>query len=115
MRRKDILAAATALVFSVGCRAQTIFANNFNSDTVGHNAAPTGWSVTGGTADAIGPGNVELLPGNGNCSDSDDSSGVAGLLTSPVLSVSGGVQSHWKPSSRAQPGTSRELARSTPW
>ncbi len=58
-----------------------LFSDNFDSEMVGSDAAPSQWTVTGGTVDVIGDGYFDWLPGNGHYVDLDGSSGSAGLMT----------------------------------
>jgi hypothetical protein len=89
--KKTAAALAFAAALSTGAHAATganiIFTDNFNADATGLNAAPSGWSVSGGTVDIIGKGSdFDLLPGNGHYIDLDGSTGQAGTLS---LSFSG--------------------------
>ena len=95
MIRELALAAVAALALGSAAQAAPVYADNFNANLVGLNAVPTGWTVTGGTVDLIGSGAngtlADLLPGNGVYVDLDGSTNQAGLLTSPLLSLLGGV------------------------
>ena len=88
---KSATAVALLAMVAGAAQAATVFSDNFNADAVALNSVPAGWTVTTGTVDIIGPGLFNLLPGNGNYIDLDGSSGKAGLLTSPSLSLTGGV------------------------
>ena len=70
--------------------ANVVFADNFNSNTLGRNKAPIGWMVTDGTVDIIGTGFFDLQPGNGHYIDLDGSTGDAGVL-STSLSLTAGL------------------------
>lgn len=88
-------AAVAALALASAAQAAPVYADNFNANPVGLNAVPAGWTVTGGTVDLIGSGSngtlADFLPGNGVYVDLDGSTNQAGLLTSPLLSLLGGV------------------------
>ena len=90
-----MLAVAAAMALSAGAHASSVlFTDDFNSDTQGLNAVPTGWTIGNtGTVDIIG-GNpsafFDELPGNGNYIDLDGSNGTAGLLETS-LSVAAGT------------------------
>lgn len=89
-----IMAAAAASVFSVSATAATVFSDNFDSYApLQLNWTPpgaSGWSVTDGTVDLIGPGLFDLLPGNGNYIDLDGSSANSGLFSNSV-NLTGGI------------------------
>jgi hypothetical protein len=90
--KKRMLAIAAAMVLSAGAQAAPIFSDNFDSDPLGLNAIPAGWSIgNAGAVDVIGaPGFFDLIPGNGHYIDLDGSNGLAGMLVSdPTGSVSG--------------------------
>ena len=95
MIRELAFAAVAALALGSAAQAAPVYADNFNANLVGLNAVPTGWTVTGGTVDLIGSGSngtlADFLPGNGVYVDLDGSTNQAGLLTSPLLSLLGGV------------------------
>ena len=95
MIRECALATVAALALGSAAQAAPVFADNFNANPVGLNAVPAGWTVAGGTVDLIGSsfnGSLaDLLPGNGVYIDLDGSTNQAGLLTSPSLSLLGGV------------------------
>jgi len=86
-----MLAIAAAMVLSAGANAATVFSDNFDSDTLGLNAVPAGWTIgNDGTVDVIGnPGFFDLLPGNGRYIDLDGSNGAAGLLETSFAVTAG--------------------------
>jgi len=86
-----MLAIAAAMVLSAGAHAATVFSDNFDSDTLGLNAVPAGWTIgNDGTVDVIGnPGFFDLLPGNGRYIDLDGSNGAAGLLETSFAVTAG--------------------------
>ena len=70
-----VLAAAAGV-----SNAQTVFTESFDAAPLGSDVTPTGWTVTGGTVDVIGPGFFDLLSGNGRYVDLDGSTNDAGVL-----------------------------------
>jgi hypothetical protein len=89
--KKALVIAALAAV-SVAAHADTIFSDNFDANAYGLNAVPTGWTVTDGTVDIIGPSFYSYCgAGQGKCIDLDGSTGDAGIL-SKSLSLDAGVQ-----------------------
>ena len=86
-----MLAIAAAMVLSAGAHAATVFSDNFDSDTLGLNAVPAGWTIgNDGTVDVIGnPGFFDLLTGNGRYIDLDGSNGAAGLLETSFAVTAG--------------------------
>jgi hypothetical protein len=83
---------------STSATAVTIYSDNFNTDTPGLNATPSGWSISNsnlnppGTVDIIGSGGfgITCAGGSGNCVDLDGSTGRSGNLTSPGLNLLAG-------------------------
>jgi hypothetical protein len=69
----------------------TVFSDNFDSDPLGLNAVPAGWTIgNDGTVDVIGnPGFYDLIPGNGRDIDLDGSTGAAGLLETSFAVTAG--------------------------
>lgn len=86
-----MLAVAAAMVLSAGAHAATVFSDNFDSDPLGLNAVPAGWTIgNDGTVDVIGnPGFFDLIPGNGRYIDLDGSNGAAGLLETSFAVTAG--------------------------
>jgi hypothetical protein len=76
--------------FTGGAQAAVLFSDNFDSNALGLNAVPAGWSVSNGTVDIIGNGFFDFYPGNGAYIDLDGSTGDAGEL-SRLFSLTGGV------------------------
>lgn len=78
-----VAAAATLLMLSQPARSALLFSDNFDANTAGLNAVPTGWSIANnGTVDVIGVGTAhDFIPGNGLYVDLDGSTSSAGLLT----------------------------------
>jgi hypothetical protein len=90
INRLSLAALVCGLVSTVSANAATVvFADNFNSNTLGYNRVPTGWSVTDGTVDIIGPGFFDLQPGNGYYVDLDGSTGNAGILSTSLALTAG--------------------------
>jgi hypothetical protein len=88
---KKILIGA-ALLSASAAQAATVYADNFDTDTLALNALSFngGWSVSGGTVDVIGAGGIfDLAPGNGRYIDLDGSSNNAGIFANAVSVVSG--------------------------
>ena len=89
---KQIFAAlAGVLALSTSAGAATLFSDNFDSDAVGLNVVPAGWTVTRGTVDIIGPGFFDLQPGHGNYIDLDGSTSSAGLMSTGSFSLNAGT------------------------
>ena len=88
-----MLAVATALAFSAGAHAATVYSDNFDADALALNAVPTGWTIgNAGAVDVIGaPGFFDLLPGNGHYIDLDGSNSLSGLLQTSFASNAGTV------------------------
>ena len=86
-----MLAVAAAMVLSVGAHAATVFSDNFDSDPLGLNAVPAGWTIgNAGAVDIIGsPGFFDLIPGNGHYIDLDGSNNLAGLLETSFAVTAG--------------------------
>lgn len=98
MKRKQFFVALTALAALASSnvsRADTIWTDNFDANTLGLNSAPSGWTATAGTVDIIGSNFsgalFDLLPGHGAYIDLDGSTGKAGSLTT-LLTLTAGVQ-----------------------
>lgn len=89
---KKALVIATLAAVSAASQAATVFSDDFEGNAYGLNAVPTGWTVTNGTVDIIGPLFFNLCgAGNGKCIDLDGSSSDAGIL-SKSLNLTAGVQ-----------------------
>lgn len=89
---KKALLIATLATFGAASQAATVFSDNFDANSYGLNAVPTGWTVTNGTVDIIGPAFFNLCgAGQGKCIDLDGSTGDAGIL-SKSLNLTAGVQ-----------------------
>jgi len=88
-----MLAATVALALSAGAHA-AVFSDNFNTNPLGTDVTPTGWSLSSGTddVDVIGDGFFDFLPGNGAYIDLAGSNGVPGaaILTSPSFATVAG-------------------------
>lgn len=84
------LCAFALTAFTNGAQADVLFSDNFDSNAIGLNAVPAGWSVSNGTVDIIGNGFFDFYPGNGAYIDLDGSTGDAGEL-SRSFSLTGGV------------------------
>ena len=81
----------------IPCLAHAVpvpYSDNFNSDTPGLNAIPTGWSISnGGTVDIIAESNpygITCRGKTGNCIDLDGSTNKSGDLVSPGFSLTAG-------------------------
>ena len=80
----------------IPCLAQAAsipYTDTFNGDTAALNATPAGWSISnGGTVDIVANGTygITCLGMTGNCIDLNGSTGKAGDLVSPGLSLTGG-------------------------
>lgn len=77
-------------LFATGAQADVVYSDNFDSNAVGLDSVPAGWSVSDGTVDIKGPGLFDLYPGNGSYVDLDGSTFDAGAL-SQSFSLTGGV------------------------
>jgi len=78
---------------STSAIAVTIFSDDFNGDTAGLNATPSGWTISnGGTVDTIASGTfaITCAGGSGKCIDLDGSTGKSGNLVSPGLNLLAG-------------------------
>jgi hypothetical protein len=77
----------------IPCLAQAAsipYTDTFNGDTPALNATPAGWSISnGGTVDIVANGTYGITC-PGNCIDLNGSTGNAGDLVSPNLSLTGG-------------------------
>ncbi len=90
MFKKSLMALAILAAAVSTANASTVFSDDFDSNALGLNATPTGWSVNDGSVDIIGdPIFYDFLPGNGKYIDLDGSTGDAGVL-SKTLSLTGG-------------------------
>lgn len=87
--KKLLLAAALATLGVPVQAATTIFADNFDSYSVGLNATPTDWTVNLGTVDIIGNSYFDFIPGSGNYIDLDGSTNNAGVLTHSFSALAG--------------------------
>lgn len=84
------LLALTLLAGSAAAQANvTIFSDNFDANTLGLNAVPTGWAVTAGTVDIIGTGFFDFIPGSGKYIDLDGSTGNSGVLSKSFSLLAG--------------------------
>jgi hypothetical protein len=83
---------AALLAGASTAQAVTVFADNFDADTLSLNytAFVNGWTVTNGTVDLIGTGFFDLYPGHGHYVDLDGSTSQAGVLAK-TLTLTGGV------------------------
>jgi hypothetical protein len=73
--------AAASLLLAGTANATVVFSDNFDANTVGLNATPSGWTVSDGTVDIIGAGYFDFLPGNGKYLDMDGSRSNAGTIS----------------------------------
>lgn len=81
---------ATALLATSAQAGTVFFSDDFNANTLGLNKAPTGWTVTNGTVDIVGPSLFgELCHGSGKCIDLDGSTNDAGVLSRSFSLVAG--------------------------
>ena len=80
MIRSAMIAATALLAVSTSSHAVTLFADDFNSNPVGLNGTPTGWSVSNGSVDIIGNGFFDFYPGNGAFLDMDGTTFDAGRI-----------------------------------
>ncbi len=89
-----MLAVAALVAMSAGAHAASVYSDNFNSDALGTDRTPSGWTLTGqGDVDVIGsPNFFDLIPGNGHYIDLDGSDGFAGTLGTSV-NVAAGIYS----------------------
>lgn len=93
MKSKLLVAAVVAAAGTGGAHAAPFFSDDFQSNGVGPNVAPSGWTVSGGTVDIVGP--PAYFPGlcapvgAEKCIDLDGSSSNAGVL-SRVFSLTAG-------------------------
>jgi hypothetical protein len=76
----------------IPCLSQgaSVYADNFDNDTSGVNATPSGWTISnGGTVDIIPNGSfgISCFGSSGNCIDLDGSTGKSGDLVSPGLTL----------------------------
>lgn len=89
---KQILAAlAGGLALSASATAATLYSDNFDSDTVGLNAIPAGWTITRGSVDIIGTTFFDLQPGHGNYVDLDGTTSSAALMSTGSFSLDAGT------------------------
>lgn len=92
MKSKLLVAAVVAATVTGSAHAAPFFSDDFQSNGVGFNIAPSGWTVSGGTVDIVGPAYFPGLcapVGAEKCIDLDGSSSDAGVL-SRVFSLTGG-------------------------
>lgn len=91
MVMKKLLVIAALASATSGAWASSIFSDNFNGDTIASNTTPSGWTVTGGTVDVVGPGWFGGLcaPGGGSCVDLDGSTQAAGTLSKSFALLAG--------------------------
>lgn len=80
--KKLIAIACAAMAPCLAQAGTTLFADDFNGDTVTWNTVPAGWTVTAGTVDVVGPGWWGQLcaAGGGSCVDLDGSTSTGGTL-----------------------------------
>jgi hypothetical protein len=93
MNVKPLAVALGLLTLGPIAQANTIYSDNFDSDTANLNGTPSGWVVSGGAVDIVGPSNGWgwlCAPGGGNCVDLDGSVGQAGVLSN-TLSLTAGT------------------------
>lgn len=93
--KSTVIAAAIGSLFAVSANAAVpVFVDNFDSHAPLQlnwaPPAPSGWTVTDGTVDLIGPGLFDLLPGNGHYIDLDGSTSNSGLFSNSV-NLTGGI------------------------
>lgn len=75
------LLASVAALAAAPAFATTLFFDDFEGGPIGLNQTPSGWTVTAGAVDIVGPGVFpELCYGVGRCVDMDGSVGVAGTM-----------------------------------
>ncbi|MCZ8235368.1 MAG: DUF642 domain-containing protein [Inhella sp.] len=89
MNQLTRLSAAAALLVAGTANAAVIFSDNFDSNALGLNATPAGWTLTSGWVDIIGTGYFDFLPGNGKYIDMDGSRSQAGTLSRNLNLVAG--------------------------
>jgi hypothetical protein len=83
---RTLAALALAAFAAFPAHALTVFSDDFESTPIGLNQVPTGWTVTDGTVDVVGPGLFgELCGGTGRCVDLDGSTGNSGTLSFSVV------------------------------
>jgi hypothetical protein len=87
--KKLLLAAALATLGVPAQAATTVFTDNFDSNSLALNSAPSGWTVKWGTVDIIGDGYFDFIPGSGKYIDLDGSMNNAGVLTHSFSAVAG--------------------------
>lgn len=87
---KASLCAFALSAFTSGAQAAVLFSDNFDSNAIGLNTVPAGWSASNGTVDIIGNGFFDFYPGNGAYIDLDGSTNDPGEL-SRSFSLTGGV------------------------
>lgn len=92
MKCSFLFAAVVAAAVTSSAQAAPFFSDDFQSNAVGLNSTPSGWTVSNGTVDIVGPNNFAglCLPvGSEKCIDLDGSSNDAGIL-SRVFALSAG-------------------------
>ena len=55
--------AALLVALSTNAGAATLFSDNFDSDPVGLDAVPAGWTISRGSVDIVGPGFFDIPAG----------------------------------------------------
>jgi hypothetical protein len=85
------LLALTLLAGSAAAQANvTIFSDNFDANTLGLNAVPTGWAVAAGTVDIVGVGgSFDFIPGSGKYIDLDGSTSNSGVMSKSFSLLAG--------------------------
>ncbi|MBL8487241.1 MAG: DUF642 domain-containing protein [Rhodocyclaceae bacterium] len=87
---KKLIAAAILALSGAAQADVTVFTDNFDSNGLGLNATPSGWSVSSGTVDIIGnSGFFDFIPGSGRYIDLDGSTSNAGVLSRDFLMTAG--------------------------
>ena len=91
MVMKKTLVIAALAAASSGAWASSIFSDNFNGNPYALNSTPSGWTVSGGTIDVVGPGGFGYLcaTGGGSCVDLDGSTNAAGTLSKSFSLLAG--------------------------
>jgi hypothetical protein len=88
--KPNLKAAGAGVVLCLATAASAqVFTDDFDATATGLNATPSGWTISDGTVDTIGPGLFDLLPGNGNYIDLDGSTGNAGVLSRSFSALAG--------------------------
>jgi len=108
--KTSVLAAASFAFISPFTSAATIFFDNFDSNPLGTNQIPAGWTVTDGTVDVIGsPDLFDLIPGNGRYIDLDGNTFDAGILSRSFNFVAGSTYTVTFDLAGSHRGTNNEI------